>query len=91
MMGAEARAQPIQRLTTLAGSAITSSELSSRQPAKAHSAPPLLPVRSSAKPISELLTSPAIFASEQASAKPVAAAVPRKKVAGRLKIPVPRR
>ncbi|MOA65377.1 hypothetical protein D3C78_1917440 [compost metagenome] len=44
-----------------------------------------MPVRSSASPISELLTNPAILANEQASAKPVAAAVPRRKVAGRLK------
>lgn len=55
-----------QRLTTLAGNAITSSVLSSRQTAKIQSTPLLLPVRSSAT-ISELLTSPAILASEQAN------------------------
>ena len=69
----------------MAGSAITSSEPSTRHAAKNHNAAPLSPVRSSVTPISVLLTSPAMFAKEQARAKPVAAAVPVRKVAGRLK------
>src|SRR5690606_2082994 len=75
-----------QRLTSLAGkAAMTSTALSNRHTAKNHKAACAVPVKSVAQPISELLTRPAILAIEQARAKPVAAAVPFRKVAGRLK------
>ncbi len=64
---------------------MTKKQLRIKQAAKNHNAPPLLPVKSIMMPIKELLTSPAMFAIEQASANPVAEAVPFKNVAGKLK------
>src|SRR5690606_33633833 len=64
---------------------MTRKALKIKQAAKRYNALSAVPVKSVAIPISELLIKPAMLATEIANAKPVAAAVPFRKVPGKLK------
>src|SRR5262249_4390185 len=74
-----------QRFTSFGGNRATIQVPRGRNTAKGSIAKEALPVIEMNQPITRLLINPAMLATEQATAKPAAAAGPRRNVAGKLK------